>query len=254
MFIFITNFTANDNKSSSRFFRALKNHCVIAIILGFFWTSSIAGESVRVFESTLQLKTLEQAVQKCLHKIDKGNFSKQEETRGFSHRYTSNWFAPYDYDIYLGTTSNKQTLLRLEGSWSHVLTIARIFESEGVLPKESVTPNNAQLYKPEAKSHWIAQSINLVSPSLSLFYQAYESPTQNLTRTLVYSFLYATADALAIGIGGTLFFTRSYDARENLTFILAWLGINRGIGAVHAFYNIRGHNHLIRFQYTFPIP
>ena len=218
--------------------------------------SFLQAQSVRSYESELELSELEKAIERVLKKADKGRYAAEEETLGFSQRYTNGWFSAFCYDIYVGKifAARKQTLVRIEGDPGDVDTLARVLELEGVIKKGSTGPRSAaaELYQLDDKSYIFSQGLNVLSPALSIIYQSYQSPrlrtSQAVGRALGYLFL----DILAYWIGGARFFTTRHKPAANRMYIMWWWGINRAFGAGQAFNIVRGHNHLIQFGYSFP--
>ena len=233
--------------------------CLIVELVLFSAPSRLFAESVRSFESPLSLKLLKEKLEKTLSKIDEENFHREEETEGFAYRYENSWLSPYEYDIYLGTVfaSKKKgggkAIVRIEGDRGDTQMIARILDIEGIINKDSSLREDGRLYNPESKYHIFAQPINLISPSLSVLYQSYNSPRLSKRQTISRSINYLLLDILAYWIGGNVFFTTSHDPKENRDTMLLFFALNRSIGLVQSFNVVRGHNNLLRFGYSFPI-
>ncbi len=215
------------------------------------------AESVRVFESPLLVEEneLQSALERSLMRLDKGFYSKEEETQGFQYHYKSDFFSAYSYHIFAGKlfVKRKQTIVRIEGDSGDVDTLARFLELEGVINKGSSLRPNSRLQKLEEKSHLAAQAANLLSPALSQIYQAYASPRLRKVQAFGRASFYLFLDALAYWIGGTRFFSMRHKPYRNQEYIRAWWALNRAIGAGQAFNVIRGHNHLLQFEYSFPV-
>ena len=225
--------------------------------LGFiYFPISLWAQNVRAFETPWNIGSLKKKLEATLNKIDTNGFDKEQKTSGFTHRYTNGLFSYYDYDIYIGRifADKKQTILRIEGDSGDVHTFSRIFQLEKILKKEdSYTSEKGQVYTPETKYHFIAQPINLISPSLSLLYQSYGSPRLKTSQTVYRAMTYFLVDLLVYWVGGSRFFTTRHSPELNQEYILLGLGLNRAVGAVQSFNIIGGHNHLVQFGYTFPI-
>ena len=228
---------------------------IITAFLIFFALFSLSAESVRSFESPLQLKLLKEHIEKALNKIDEGNFNEEEETAGFAHLYENGWLSAYDYNIYIGTIfANKtQSIVRIEGDAGDVATIARILDLERVINRDSSLSKKGQLYKITSKYHIFAQPLNLISPSLSTLYQSYRSPRLSTGQTVTRALNYFLLDVLAYWVGGSAFFTSRHSPQRNREVMLWCFGLNRAAGLVQSFNIVRGHNNLLQFGYTFPI-
>ena len=235
------------NKLSVIFFVIL-----ISVILP---ATSVSTQSVRSFESPWELDELKDGLKIVLEKVYKEKYHEEEKTDGFSYHYKSDFFSAYNYSIYIGKifTDKKNTILRIEGNDGDANNISRILDLEGIINKNASLGKELQNYKMSEKYHSLAQPLNILSPSLSVLYQSYQSPRlgkeQGLSRALNYLLL----DVLAYWIGGNLLFTTSHNPQENKEPILIWMSLNRAYGAAQSYNIVKSHNHLLRFNYTFPI-
>ncbi len=216
---------------------------------------SVRAEIVRSYESSLKIEDLKIELEKLLKKIDDGNFEKEEKTSGFSHHYESDWFSYFKYNIYIGPifTNKKYTILHMEGNNGDVQTLARIFQKEGLLHKDTQVLGGGQVYTPEEKYHIFAQTLNLLSPSISTIYQSYSSPRLEKVETISRVINYLLLDLFVYWMAGNRFFTMRHSPGQNQEYIIIGLAINRFAGALQSWNVVAGHNNIVRIGYTFPI-
>ena len=213
------------------------------------------SQSAHSYESPLEIENLNKALKKVLKKVDKNGFEKIDETDGFKYKYESKWFSAYNYQIYISKLfkNTKKTILRIEGNLGIVLTFSRIFDIEGVINKNSSLIGSGKVYTLSEKSYLMAQPLTLISPSLSVIYQSYNSPILQRGQAISRAINYFLLDILAYWIGGNRFFTTSHRPNKNQKFIFYWLAANRAYATVQTTNVVRAHNNLVKFAYSFPI-
>ncbi len=217
-----------------------------------FFTPSLYADTSRAYRSNLSVEEARSKIETLLEKIDGNNFYSPEETLGYRFRFYNRWLSAYSYDIFIGTISaqNNRTVLRLEGNDGDVVTLAQIMELENIVQAGATEIDSGELRLPTEKYHLFAQTLNLVSPAVGVWYQSANSPRMTGGQAVARSIGFLAADLLALYLGGTRFFQTRFRTDINSRYIVWLLGVNRFTGALYAFNIIRGHNNLVELGYT----
>ena len=157
--------------------------------------------SVEVLEINGDKKSLNLEILKIINNISDNKVVSSEKTFGFDYKYNLKWSHPYDFNIYFGSFfQNNNHLLRIESSNNGEEKVLK-----SILYK-SLYPNQKNIYslnikKPlKKKSHIISQSLNLISPFMSVAYNSYKSPLYTESDTSSGINKYLLLDFFIIGV------------------------------------------------------
>ena len=234
---------------------------MVFAIVGIFATlyttfpEHLSARTVQVFELKKSEEEARQDLEKFLDKIDRGNYSREEETMGFSSRITSSWSSPFEYNFYFGRVSSKvpDLIFRMEMGDGDGDAFRTMLIEDGYLPEAYAVPGEmANMEIPGYKYHLPAQGLNLIAPWLGVLYTG-AGPRMTSDQKWTRFFTYLVADLLVVGVGGTNGFRERFNISKNGDKVLAGLVILRMIGAYQAYNTVRGHNRMVRLEYRFPI-
>ncbi len=215
--------------------------------------SNLHARELFFYKSTMDVESSAAEVTRTLDTIDPDGYNMPEETSGFYSIYSSGFFSPFDYKIFVGRISNTNptSIIRVEASEGDGLVISRILESNGAIKDDSIPYPTDAARKSSEKSYFISQSLNLIAPWLAIPYNGYDSPSLSRGQIWYNSALYFLADIILAGAGGTNFFQERFDASEHGDLILAGLAINRLVGSIQSIHSVRANNRTVKLEYTF---
>ncbi len=217
-----------------------------------------------VFTTSKTEEQIKDEIVAALTRTDPG-LREEDETLGFSYRFTSRWSSPYDYSIFIGRISRKNpaVIVRLEGSKGHIYSFARILESENVLNPGGIPgypegipgyPEDISAYRnPGFKYHGISQGLNLIAPWASVLYQGAYSPVMSSGSMWTRFFMYLAADVILVSAAGTDFYRQSWDPVKYQDRIAIALALPRLVGMYQSWNATRAHNRIAELKYTFPV-
>lgn len=180
-------------------------------------------------------------VMKTLEKLGSG-YIKQEITNGFTYRYTNTFLNLYPFDIYIGEF-NKGSMMRIESIDKTNHALLSVFMTEALNTKFPITH--------QQKSVILGDLLTLVLPAAGNIYTIVDSPF-NIKLSWLFSILYLGIDVGLIYVGGTTFFTHTFDPfKKGLPATLALLGTHRLAHLIFNHISIVAHNRMIQVGYTF---
>ena len=213
---------------------------------------------------------------KVLTHVTDGEIQKVDKTKGFDYRYQSKWYSPFSLDIFVGTvkTGIDTSLIRIEAKKrGEEKLIKSILQKELVKSEETESKEKEKEKEQEksisSKSHILSQSLNVLTPSASILYNSYHSPTYTFRDTLVNASIYAFWDILLVGIGA--FYVnntvKGKSFQDNLLskqgprygilqnqiggFVLVGMAASRIYRAWGSYEDIGVHNRAAELSYTF---
>lgn len=178
---------------------------------------------------------------KALDKLDSGRVAR-EQTNGFTYRYTNPFINIYPFDIYIGEYKNG-SMVRIESLDNTNNALLSVFTTEAYGTKFPITH--------QPKSLIIGDLLTVVLPAAGHIYTTIDSPT-NTSLSWLYSILYLGIDGGLLWMGGTSFFTHSFDPfQTGLISTLSLMGTYRAAHLILNHLSIMGHNRMIQLGYTF---
>lgn len=156
----------------------------------------IASES---FEITTSVEDTNLRIVKLLNKITDNSLRSIESTGGFNYRYRSGLLSPFRFNVYIGKLSKKSedSIVRIEATKNGEAKLLKtILEVE--LNKNSNTYRFEQALTP--KYHFLSQSLNLISPAASVFYNSKNSPFYTTSDTVVKMSTYMLIDIAILAL------------------------------------------------------
>jgi len=178
---------------------------------------------------------------KTLDKLGSGHTA-QEQTNGFLFRYTNPFFNIYPFDIFIGEY-NDGTMVRIESIDNTNNALLSVFATEAYGTKFNITHN--------AKSVILGDLLTVVLPAAGHLYSTIDSPF-NSSLSWLFSLLYLGIDGGLLWMGGTSFFTHSFDPfHTGLVATLSLMGTYRVAHLLFNHLSITGHNRMIELGYTF---
>lgn len=162
---------------------------------------------------------------KILNKITDNSIKPVEKTSGFNYRYKSNFFSPFRFDIYVGKFSkkNEESIIRIESTKNGE---AKVFKN--ILDVEF--NKNESEYKFQQsfskKSHILSQTLNWMTPTFSVWYNAYNSPFYSRNDTIIKSIFYLLYDIVVISITAFYINNSNLNDKSRLDDLLNKQGVN----------------------------
>ncbi|PKA17535.1 hypothetical protein [Leptospira haakeii] len=186
-------------------------HKILKTLFLFFFLSSIsstyAGE---VFELEGDPGENDTRLLSALNRLTYDRVLSNQNTKGFAFRYTSKWYSPLQLDVFvLGLAKReKMSLIRIESSKKGTERIFRNFLQEELTKKELTggltnytDVSEDAKFEPYRKSYFWSESLAIVHPAASVFYNSYKSPVYGGSDRLKSMFGYIGLDLLLAGIG-----------------------------------------------------
>ncbi|PJZ78231.1 hypothetical protein [Leptospira neocaledonica] len=188
-------------------------HKILKTLLVFFFLSAFssiyAGE---VFEIEGDPGENDLRLLSALNRLTYDRVLSDQNTKGFAFRYVSKWYSPLQIDVLvLGLAKReKMSLIRIESSKKGAEKVFRNFLQEELNKKEltgglgiynSPDVSEDAKFQPYRKSYFWSESLALVQPAASVFYNSYKSPVYAGSDRLKGMFGYIVADLLLAGIG-----------------------------------------------------
>lgn len=172
-------------------------------------TSVSAGE---VFELDGEPGDNDGRIISALNRITYDRVLSDKNTKGFAYRYVSKWYSPLSVDVYvLGLAKReKMSLIRVESNKKGTEKVFRNFLMEELMRKEitgGITVGKAPEGSSEEridysnKSYFWSESLALIQPAASVYYNSHKSPVYAGTDRLKGMFGYIIADLLLAGLG-----------------------------------------------------
>lgn len=178
------------------------------ILICFAYSSLFSAD---ILESPEQVEDANLKLILILNNLTEGQIVQEAKTKGFEYRYKSKWYSPFHFNVYLGKPKVESTnsIIRVEApkrgeekilkAW-----IEKELSAQTELNKEEKKINEEQkeaekLLTP--KSHALAQTLNLISPSAAIFYCSYDSPTYTFRDTMMGMSIYTFWDILLLSFG-----------------------------------------------------
>ncbi|GBF39585.1 hypothetical protein [Leptospira johnsonii] len=148
----------------------------------------------------------------ALNRLTYDRVLSDQNTKGFAFRYVSKWYSPLRLDVLvLGLAKrDKMSLIRIESSKKGSEKVFRNFLQEELTKKEltgglgiynSSDVSESAKFEPYRKNYFWSESLALVQPAASVFYNSYKSPVYGGSDRLKGMFGYIMADLLLAGIG-----------------------------------------------------
>lgn len=244
--------------TTSPYLRRLRGRSGSFFLAAALCITSVQAETFRSFESAETPDALRWKLVALLNKVDSNNFQYEPETMGFAYLYQSIFTSPFNYRLYAGTVSEKQsmTMIRLEGRTGDVNVFSRILEQEKLIKLDPLYTGEGKEIQYAAltpKYHWIGQPLNWVAPWLGVLHASYDSPRLTTGQTVFRFSMYFGIDAVLVWAAGRNFFRDKFNAQKYAGNIAAALFLPRVIGSIQSANLVRGHNRLVELKYTFPV-
>ncbi|MBE7412708.1 MAG: hypothetical protein L6Q54_02200 [Leptospiraceae bacterium] len=168
----------------------------ILILVSLFIFSIQNLFSAEIIETTSTVEDMNIQILKILSRVTEDKFHSPDKTGGFIHRYTDNFFSPFNFNIYIGKI-NKNSLdaiIRIESPRKgEAKVLRRIIESE-ILKNPDRSGKGVT-----TKSHILSQLFNVVTPAASVYYNSRNSPFYYDNDASKKILLYVLADILLVG-------------------------------------------------------
>jgi len=228
-----------------------------------FWRSPVfAGEALEYPGNQDDLNT---RLVGLLVKLETKYYS-DDKTRGFTYRYRNRWNDSFDFDFYITRVgkNSPDSLLRVESSRQGQERFWKQIAEQEILQR----PPREHSVALERKSHFLTQSLNLVSPIASVAYNSYKSPLFSTRDTLLSTALYFALDLFLVG--GAYYYAEQKLPEKNLVdnlanvrgpgnvwespdavTIFAAMAVSRGIRAFDAWEDTTSHNKAAHFGWKF---
>ncbi|TGK61743.1 hypothetical protein EHQ27_04375 [Leptospira wolffii] len=181
----------------------------IAFLILYSSVSIYAGE---VFELDGEPGENDTRIISALNRMTFDRVVSDKNTKGFSARYVSKWYSPLSVDVYvLGLAKReKMSLVRVESQKKGAEKVFRNFLLEELTKKEitgglTIIKGPDGLLDPKSeysyKSYLWSESLALIQPAASVYYNSSKSPVYGGTDTLKGMFGYIVMDLLLAGLG-----------------------------------------------------
>ncbi len=160
---------------------------------------TIQLSSSESFESSASIEDTNLKIVKLLNKITDNSIVSLESTGGFNYRYRSGILSPFRFNVYVGrfTKKSEDSIVRIEATKNGEAKLLKtIIEVE--LNKNSADYKFEQALNP--KYHIVSQTLNLITPAASVFYNSYNSPFYTTSDTVIKMGTYAMIDMVIIAI------------------------------------------------------
>jgi len=236
----------------------------------------IAGQvsASESFETSNTIEDTNLKVVKLLNKITDNSIRSMESTGGFNYRYRSGLLSPFRFNVYVGRFSKKSedSIVRIEATKNgEAKLIKSILEIE--------LNKNSNEYKFEIaldpKYQLVSQTLNLVTPAASVFYNSYRSPFYTTSDTVIKMSTYMMIDFLILAIAA--FYINNNNVGEKSVyddllwvtkpkhkgpqkgmfdephrdFIIAALALPRIYRSFEGFHDTAAQNRIAELSYTF---
>ena len=166
----------------------------------------------------------------------------QQKTTGFLFRYMNPLFNLYPFDIYIGEY-NEGSMVRIESVDNTNNALLNALSTEAYGTKFPITHHQ--------KSVILGDLLTLILPAAGNVYVTLDSPF-NMKLSWILSFLYLGIDGGLLLLGGTTFFTHSFDPlNKGLPATLILMGSYRAAHLIFNHISITGHTRMIQIGYTF---
>ncbi len=224
-----------------------------AFLVCIFVSTPLLARDFNAFESPRKVDETKADIERMLERLDAGGFEPLEETLGYRYAWTSRWYSPYNYTIYVGTISENKptTIVMVEGNAADVLTFSHIFTIEKIIQNEE--PADVTYEKIYPKSHIWGQGLNLIHPSLGVLYASYKSPSLTRSQTFSRALTYFMLDTFLIWAAGRNWFREEFNISKNGGQVAAVMVLTRSMGAFQNQALLRGHNRNVQAGYTFAL-
>jgi hypothetical protein len=169
----------------------------VSILLLFVISSTIY--SYEVVESVDTVEDTNLKVIRLLNHLTEDRITPLEKTRGFNYRYTPVWYSPMKFDFYIGkfTKKSQGSLIRIEAQRRGEEKILKSIVSKYLnLEEEGIS----KLIDIKKKNHILHHTLNIVSPSIGIFYTGYNSPFYQTNEMLMKMGLYFLIDMVIVGL------------------------------------------------------
>jgi len=219
-----------------------KVHSASLLILLFLATKVSAINPV---SSEIEGKSPEEVNSVVVKTLDKihSKYKKEEDTKGFTYRYTSPFLNLYPFEIYIGEYGKKNTLLRIESidNTNNALMDTFTTAITGVKYEYSYQP----------KSLVISHALTFVLPAAGNLYTNIGS-LLDMKYSWLWSILYLSIDGALLWMGGTTFWTHDFDPfGQGLIATIALMGTYRIGHMIFNHISIVAHNNLVGLGYTY---
>ena len=190
-----------------------------------FFLLCIKISSSELVETKYSIEDTNLRLIKILNKITDNSIKPVEKTSGFNYRYKSNFFSPFRFDIYVGKFSkkNEESIIRIESTKNGE---AKVFKN--ILDVE--LNKNESEYKFQQsfskKSHLLSQGLNLITPTFSVWYNAYGSPFYSRNDTVIKSIFYLLYDIVVIAFTAFYINNSNINDKSRLDDLLNRRGVN----------------------------
>ncbi|MEM7182314.1 MAG: hypothetical protein AAF518_15475 [Spirochaetota bacterium] len=248
-----------------------KSFISLLLIPTFLMTNLFAAETIEVDDNyeEANFKTI-----KLLNRLTENRVVKQGKTAGFDYRYTSKWYTPFTYDVYVGRykQDSPNAIIRVEADKRGEEKAYKAILQQEFRKKEQQETEQAEekkLLALQEKSHFLGQGINLLSPPASIIYSSYKSPVYNTFDTYSRFTVYLALDLLVAGITAAYInnTTRGKSFEEDLIlkrgptramiqnrtagFFFGSLLVLRLYHTLDVYQGIGSHNRFSQLSYTF---
>jgi len=206
------------------FFRYHPIFIFIAILI-LSSTFAMASES---FESPSSVEDTNLKVVKLLNKITDNSLRSIESTGGFNYRYRSSLLSPFRFNVYVGKLSKKSedSIVRIEATKNGEAKLLKTI-IEGELNKNSTTYKFEQALVP--KYHLVSQSLNIISPAASVFYNSSNSPFYTTSDTVIKMSTYVMIDIAILALAAFYINNNSVGEKSVYDDLLGKQGPKRGM-------------------------
>ena len=170
------------------------------IILFLIFLSYIPILSFEVIKTQDTVEDTNLKVIKLLNNLTDDGVDLVDKTRGFNYRYSPVWYSPFKFDVYIGKFVKKAqgSIIRIESTRKGEEKILRsLFAKELNLNRDQSQETNVIITK---KNHFVAQSLNFISPPMGIFYLGYKSPLYSTSEVITKMGLYFLIDAVIVSL------------------------------------------------------
>ncbi|MCB1148021.1 MAG: hypothetical protein KDK41_14800 [Leptospiraceae bacterium] len=189
-----------------------------------------------------------QILESALNRLEADYSISEENTSGFSVKYTSAWYSPYSYDIFIGPFGDSSSLIRAEssfmwfqGSMSHAITDIVSQTAELETFKKSY----------DSKNIFMANALTLLSPGFGYWYMNSDSPFGKGMSFLTVTAMLGT-DAFLLWTGAKTFYTHGFDPTgDGLVAMLILGGAFRLMVLPGVNMQLIAHNRMVSLGYKF---
>ncbi len=241
-------------------------HTFTYLLVVFFSFQLGASES---FESPTSVEDTNLKIIKLLNKITDDSVVSLESTGGFNYRYRSGLLSPFRFNVYVGrfTKKSEDSIVRIEATKNGEAKLLKtILEVE--LNKNSADYKFEEALKP--KYHIVSQTLNLVTPAASVFYNSYSSPFYTTSDTVIKMGTYAMIDMVILAIAA-FYINNTKTGNKNIygdllnkpgpskyifaqphgEVVIAALLLPRLYRSVEAFHDTAAQNRIAELSYTY---